>query len=104
QSTDYDRGVRLPQEITLRQNYPNPFNPTTTIAFSLPVRANVVVDIFNIAGRRVKTILQCDLPAGDHAVSWDGTSANGAPVASGVYLYRLQAGELTVSKKMLLLK
>jgi hypothetical protein len=81
------------------QNYPNPFNPTTTFSFSLPRAEHVRLEIFNILGQKVVTVVDGDYEAGDHKVEWDGSAHS-----SGVYLYRLEAGEFTESKKMLLLK
>ena len=89
----------------LEQNYPNPFNPQTTIAFSLKERARVRVDVFNVAGQLVKTLLDETRPAGSHQdVRWDGRDAGNRPVASGVYFYRLSAGDFLETRKMVLLK
>ncbi len=89
----------------LEQNYPNPFNPQTTIAFSLKARERVTIGIYNVAGARVAMLLDETRPAGAHAdVRWDGRDAAGSPVASGVYFYRLVAGEFSQTKKMVLLK
>lgn len=94
----------LPSTFALGQNYPNPFNPSTTITYDLPMRSYVTLDIFNILGQRVATLLETDQPAGRHQVSWDGTSQSGSRVASGIYFYRVEAGAFRESKKMLLLK
>ncbi len=94
----------LPRTFRLGQNYPNPFNPTTAIEFSVPERADVQLDIYNILGRKVKTLVDREMAAGDYTVQWDGTSESGQSVATGVYLYRLTAGDHTASRKMLLLK
>lgn len=89
----------------LEQNYPNPFNPQTTIAFSLKERARVRVDVFNVAGQLVKTLLDETRPAGSHQdVRWDGRDAGNRPAASGVYFYRLSAGDFLETRKMVLLK
>lgn len=94
----------LPTQVTLRGNYPNPFNPSTTIAFDLPREMSVRLSIFDIRGRLVRTLLDEGRPAGTSEVLWDGTSASGGPVASGMYLYRLetpdgaQTGRMTLSK------
>jgi hypothetical protein len=101
------RGIEehmIPKSYSLHQNYPNPFNPTTNIAFSLPSASHAVLDVFNIMGRKVATITDEYMPAGDHTVTWSGTSGNGDPVASGVYFYRLRTGDFTQTRKMLLLK
>jgi len=94
-----DEDVVMPGSFTLHHNYPNPFNPTTTISFSLPVATDVNLNIYNIAGQKVATVANGFFDAGTHSVVWD---ANGA--ASGVYLYRIEAGEFKDTKKMLLMK
>jgi methionine-rich copper-binding protein CopC len=94
----------LPRTFRLGQNYPNPFNPTTAIEFSVPERADVKLDIYNILGRKVKTLVDREMTAGDYTVQWDGTNQSGHSVATGVYLYRLTAGDHSASRKMLLLK
>ncbi|MEP0827805.1 MAG: T9SS type A sorting domain-containing protein [bacterium] len=86
------------------ENFPNPFNAVTVINYSLPRRATVSVDIFNILGQKVKTLVQGEKPAGYHSVLWDGKNEAGIEVGSGIYFYRLKAGQFTQSKKMLLLK
>jgi hypothetical protein len=89
----------------LEQNYPNPFNPTTTIAFSIKQRARVKIGVYNVAGERVRTLLDETRPAGSYTdVRWDGTDAAGAPVASGVYFYKLAGGDFSQTRKMVLLK
>lgn len=103
--TDVANGDKsLPTVLALHQNYPNPFNPTTTIEYSLPKRANVTVEIFNILGQSVRTLVNEAKAAGIHRVEWNGTTSDGNQVSSGIYLYRIQAGEFVESKKMLLLK
>ncbi|MFC1725742.1 FISUMP domain-containing protein [candidate division KSB1 bacterium] len=94
----------IPDTYELFQNYPNPFNPETTIMFTLPKTANVKLEIYNIQGREIKSILNQTKPAGYHSVKWDGTNNNGVKVNSGVYVYRLQAGEFVETRKMILLK
>ncbi len=94
----------LPQEYGLSQNYPNPFNPYTVIEFALPTAGVVRLEVFNLLGQRVSTLLDRRLSAGKHSVYWDATGSDGARVASGVYFYRLSAGDMVVSKKMMLLK
>ena len=91
-------------------NYPNPFNPETTIQFridylgvnisSIPVQ----VDIFNIKGQKVKSLVSEHYPAGNHSVIWNGTDDMGKDAGSGVYFYRVKAGEFNETKKMLLIK
>lgn len=94
----------LPLEFALRQNVPNPFNPTTTIEFSLPQSSPMTLTIFNTLGQAVYVVEHSSLPAGVHQIVWDGRNQNGSPLASGLYLYRLQAGEFRETRKMLLLK
>lgn len=94
-----DGSTELPTEFSLSQNYPNPFNPTTEISFALPKASNARLDIYNIMGQKVATLVNRHLEAGFHTAVWDGTR-----VASGVYLYRLEAGDFLGTKKMILLK
>jgi len=83
----------------LNSNYPNPFNPVTQISFSLPAVCDVKLQVFNVMGQLVATLAEGSYEAGVHSVSWDGSN-----VASGVYLYRLQAADFVDAKKMILLK
>jgi flagellar hook capping protein FlgD len=94
----------LPSEFTLSQNYPNPFNPTTNIDFNLPRAAYVRIEVFNILGNSVSTLVDEYLSAGYKSVEWDGRSNSGQVVSSGVYLFRITAGEFSTSRKALLLK
>jgi len=94
----------LPRNFILHQNYPNPFNPTTIISFGLPKSSEVNLEIYNILGRRVMTLVNGTLEAGNHTIKWNGTDSKGSSVATGVYFYRLTAGDFIKSKKMLLLK
>ena len=89
----------LPNAFSLKQNYPNPFNPSTDISFALPVATNVKLEIFNILGQKLITLIEQRLPAGNHTITWDGSD-----FASGVYLYRLKAGDFVETKKMMLIK
>ena len=91
-------------EFALSQNYPNPFNPTTNIRFSLPNEQHVKLQIFDITGALVKTLIDQAIRGGNMEVAWDGTNAAGTKVSSGMYLYRLQAGEFSTVKKMVLMK
>ena len=94
----------LPRGIELKQNYPNPFNQGTDISFRLPTRQSVTLAIYNITGRRIRTLAHGELGAGSHTYHWDGTDADCQHVASGVYLYKLTTGSTTYSRKMVLLK
>jgi len=93
-------GVILPQSFALHQNYPNPFNPITKINFDLPQSEWVRLEIFNILGQKVTTLLDTPMDAGYHEVEWDAGREN----PSGVYFYTIQAGNFVESKKMMLLK
>ncbi len=93
-----------PESFILDQNFPNPFNPTTTIAFHLPHVSRITLHVFDVTGRRVRTLVNGKLPAGAHRVVWDGTDDGGRAVAGGVYFYRLQAGDFVATRKMLLIK
>ncbi|MBM2845455.1 MAG: hypothetical protein HW407_767, partial [Bacteroidetes bacterium] len=97
--------TEVPLEFALSQNYPNPFNPTTTIEFSLARQVQVDLKIYDILGREVATLLQSNaMNAGRYIVRWDGRNRFGQSVATGVYFYRLVAGDFVHSKKMLLIK
>ncbi len=108
--TDFPVGVedgmhaQLPNGFAVGQNYPNPFNPKTTIHYTLPARAHVRVDVFNVLGQKVTTLVDATQPAGDHQVVWNGTDQSGKSVSSGFYFYRVQAGDDVASKKMVLVK
>lgn len=99
-----DDGAPLPAAFTLDQNHPNPFNPTTTISFALPKTTSARLDIFDILGRTVRTLHDGPLAAGTHAIVWDGKDGEGRTVASGIYFYRLRAGEASQTRKMILVK
>lgn len=99
-----DMGGVLPSEFSLSQNYPNPFNPTTVVEFNLPKAAYVRLTVYNLLGQRVKELVNESLAAGNKRVAWDGTDASGRTVESGVYFYRLQAGDFNQTRKMMLLK
>ena len=94
----------LPTEYALEQNYPNPFNPTTQINFSLPVDSKVSLEVYNVLGQRVTSLVNGELPAGEHTVTWNGTNSDGGQVSSGVYFYRISAEKFNETKKMMLLK
>jgi len=90
--------------LVLGQNVPNPFNPSTTISFTLPNRVHTNLSIYNMEGKLIKTVTNLPLGAGLHEAEWDGTDARGVAVSSGIYFYRLEAGNKARTKKMLLLK
>lgn len=88
----------------LGQNYPNPFNPTTTIAYELAEAGPVCMEIYNVKGQRVSTLLDGNMTAGPHRVLWNGTDKYGRAVSSGIYYYKLITKDQSISKKMILLK
>ena len=94
----------IPDDFTVSPNYPNPFNPETRVNFSLPEPVQVVVKVYNIHGQEVRTLIDGNLGAGLHTVSWNATDNNGIPVNSGTYLMAIRAGEQKETVKMLLLK
>jgi len=98
-STSVDAHRELPESVMLSQNYPNPFNPQTVIEFALPFESKVVLEVFTLQGRRVATLINEVKPSGSHLFTFDATH-----LPSGVYFYRLQAGTMSVVKKMTLLK
>lgn len=95
---------RRPFAFELSQNYPNPFNPGTTIRFALPRSGRVQLEVFNLLGQKIKTLVDEKLSAGVKEVSWDGRDETGRSVPSGTYFYRLFAGDYTKTRKMILLK
>ncbi len=97
-------GPELPTTFAVEQNYPNPFNPSTTIAMAIPTAGNVSVEVFNVLGQKVATVFDGFMPAGEQTVTWDGRNENGGSVSSGIYFYRVQTGNESVTKKMMLLK
>jgi hypothetical protein len=94
----------IPQRFALAQNYPNPFNATTTIEFSLEKAGEVTLSIYDILGRQVKTLYNGTLTAGSHSLIWNGTNESGKTVTSGVYFYRLENSEGSITKRMVMLK
>jgi hypothetical protein len=90
--------------IALQQNRPNPFTPSTTIAFTLKRPGHVTLAVYNIQGRRIRTLVDEDRYEGEHRVSWDGTDELGVDVAAGVYMYRLAQEEHEETRKMILVR
>jgi hypothetical protein len=88
----------------LAQNYPNPFNPNTSISFSLASSADTSLKIYNLKGQIVATLAEGILEAGNHTIDWDGRDDNGNALSSGIYFYRLQSGQTTLQRKMVLSK
>ena len=93
------RPNQLPKEFSLAQNYPNPFNPETEIAFALPEASKITLTVYNILGQVVEVLIDSELYPGYHSVTW-----NGENIASGIYFYRITAGEFVETKRMLLLR
>jgi len=90
---------------SLNGNYPNPFNPETAIYFSVEQTYLLVnLEIYNLKGQKIKTLVNEILPAGSHSVIWNGTDKNEKPVSSGVYLYKMKTGNYVSTKKMILMK
>jgi hypothetical protein len=94
----------IPQGYRLHPPYPNPFNARTSIRYRLPEETAVRLDIHNLRGQLVRTLVDADLPAGEHIASWDGADRDGRMTASGLYLCRLQAGGLSLCEKVILLR
>ncbi len=104
-STDSDvPGWPTPTQFALFQNAPNPFNPITRITYAIPAASRVIIDIFDVNGRRVKRLVDAELAPDRYEVIWDGKNDAGVELASGVYLYSLQANDHEVEKKMVLLR
>ena len=96
---ELDRNPAVPETYVLEQNYPNPFNPSTTIEYSLPRSTGVLLKVYNVLGQEVRTLVNQVQPTGKYTVRFDASS-----LASGLYFYRLQAGEFSQVKKLMLLK
>jgi hypothetical protein len=94
----------IPKEYALKQNYPNPFNPSTNIEFSVPKQEHVKLEIYDILGKLVNTLMDREMSAGNYQVNWTGSSKDGSKVPSGIYLLRIQAGSFSSVKKMLMVK
>jgi len=104
-----DGGEDVPTEFELNQNYPNPFNPSTVIRFALPQASEVTLNVYDLLGRCVATLVDGEQSAGYHSVEWNGTNSSGSKISSGVYFCRIEARSrdgmhVTSLKKMLMLK
>ncbi len=94
-----------PNTYALYQNYPNPFNPATTITYQLKEKGEVTLEIFDILGRRIKSLVNNVVQSpGMHTISWQGTNSWGEKIASGIYIYRLKSNNFISTRKMILLK
>ncbi len=96
--------TEVPERYELRQNYPNPFNPSTMIEFAIPRSENVSIKIYDITGREVYNLLNMDMKSGTYKVDWLGINNIGDDVSSGVYFYRIIAGDYVQAKKMILVR
>jgi len=98
-----DRSITA-ASFALSANYPNPFNPSTEIRYAVPSAGRVTLSVYNLKGEKVRTLTDGTVPAGNHKAVWDGLDSNGAAVSSGVYVYRLEAGGQTSSRRMALMR
>jgi hypothetical protein len=94
----------LPNELDLAQNFPNPFNSETSIGFTLPIGSEIELSLYNLAGQQVSRLLHGWREPGRYTARWDGRTDTGHNLATGVYIYRLRAGDLVQSRKLLLLR
>ncbi len=98
-------GAAPVRSLTVLQNYPNPFNPSTVISFDLPAASSVQLDVYDVAGRLVRSLVRDErMSAGPHTVSWDGKDRDGNNVTSGVYFYRVRTDSEDATRSMTLLK
>ena len=98
--TFIETGVeKLPAEFVLNTNFPNPFNPTTTIGYQLPIESDVELSIFDMNGKTIATLIKANMASGYYEVNWDASG-----LSSGIYFYRLIAGDFIKTNKMLLMK
>ncbi|NUM80350.1 T9SS type A sorting domain-containing protein [bacterium] len=100
-----DVAVAMPAKFELLQNYPNPFNPVTTIAYKLPQSTKVSISVYNVLGQKVRELVRGEVKgAGTYRAIWDGKNDAGVQVASGIYIYRLEAGQFRTTRKMFFIK
>jgi hypothetical protein len=104
QSKGSDAFEGAPASFALRGNYPNPFNPSTTISYDLPVDSRVVIKVYDMLGHEVATLVNAFQGAGHKSVFWDGRNSEGDRVSSGLFVYRMTAGDFSASQKMVLMK
>jgi len=88
----------------LNGNYPNPFNPTTAISFSVKEAGNVLLEVYNAKGQKIKTLVNGEMTADNHVVTWNGNDNSGNKVSSGIYFYKMHSKNYNETKKMLLMK
>ncbi len=106
---DKDGGITLPRSFVLDQNYPNPFNPSTTISFKIPGNgtektATASLEVYNLRGALIKTLYSGEIAPGRYTIQWNGLTDRGERVSSGIYLYRLRAGDVSLTRKMIVVK
>jgi len=99
-----ETAAEIPTKFELEQNYPNPFNPETTIKYHLPARVNVTLRIYNALGQELRTLVNNVQDAGVYTATWDGKDNNGRQLSTGLYLFRLEAGEVVMTRKMAMVK
>ncbi|MBN1561271.1 hypothetical protein JW998_13545, partial [candidate division KSB1 bacterium] len=102
--TEVRSSENVPLEFNLAQNYPNPFNPSTMIEFTLARKTTVHLDIHNLLGLKIKTLLSETREAGRYSISWDATADDGSPVGAGIYYCSMQADDVHQVRKMLYMK
>ena len=100
----FSNTINTPETFRLHQNYPNPFNPITTLKYDLPEESFVDITVYDMLGNVVSNLANRSQNSGSKSVQWDATNNQGEPVSAGVYLYKIQAGEFSQTKKMILLK
>jgi hypothetical protein len=94
----------LPDVFALHNNYPNPFNPVTNITYDIPEVANVSLEIYNVMGQKVRTLASGSHEPGRYRVLWNATNDFGEGLSSGMYIYKIQAGDFVSVKKLILMK
>ena len=99
-----DELILPPHKLFLSQNYPNPFNPSTTLSYELPNDSHVRIIIYDMLGRKIKSLINTEQSAGYHSLRWDATNDIGEVISAGMYIYTIQAGEFRDTKKMILLR
>ncbi len=103
-ATDANDGTVIPTVAVMSQNYPNPFNPETSINYQVKMDSDINIEVYNIKGQKVKTLVNEYMTAGDYKITWNGTDNNNQSVSSGVYFYKMKSGKFTSTKKMVLMK
>ena len=98
------KALPAPEEYSLSDAYPNPFNPTTTLSFSVPTEGVVSLNIYDMTGRLVSTLVDGNLEQGYHSITWNGMDNNNHAVSSGMYIYSLNGEGVSITKKMVLMK